>query len=122
MGGLGGGRLPVRRRLAGCHTGRPCASVGLMWGLGRSGSGQALDALPNTSDDGLGVLEFLDGRHARQTVPDGEQPRGRPTSGQFGQFLWASEGVEGGGPRSGRACASRLGRESPSGHHAAVCG
>ena len=32
--------------------------------------------------------------NARQTVPDGYQPVGRPLGGQFGQFLLAAEAVE----------------------------
>src|ERR1022692_1760389 len=55
---------------------------------------QALDALPDPADGRLAVLELHDRGHARQSVPGGHQPGGRPLGGHLRQVLLAGEGVE----------------------------
>ena len=56
---------------------------------------------------GLSVLEAFHGRHARQAVPDRDQPFRGPLGGERGQFLLAGKGFEGGSNRSGGFLAGR---------------
>lgn len=75
--------LFTRPALLGRNTARRCAVSGR----------QALNGLPDTADRGLPVRELLDRTHARQAVPDLDQPRSRPLSRQFGQFFLALEAL-----------------------------
>src|SRR6185312_4037616 len=76
-----------------------CRALGLTFRFRFRYFAQALDALPDLADARFGGLERCNWLHARQAVPDRDQPVWRPCGGQLAQFLLAAEGVERSGGR-----------------------
>jgi hypothetical protein len=52
--------------------------------------------LPNPADSSLGALESLRRLHARQAVPDRQEPIGGPIGSQLRQFLFCRESLRAG--------------------------
>jgi hypothetical protein len=68
---------------------QPSCGLGFIAGFGlRSLAGlQALKCLPDSRDSDFAIREFLDGRYARQAVPDLDQSIGGPVFSQTRQLL-----------------------------------
>jgi len=95
---LGRGGLLSRLTLGGRALAALCATLGLPFRFRRRayrllGFGHALNPAPDFAGSGLGVLESLGWRHARQAVPDGKQALRGPTSNQLRQFLRSGKGL-----------------------------
>jgi len=73
--------LLLRTTLLGCHLAPVSATAGL----------QVLDGLPDPPHRHLPAGEPLNGFHARQAVPDLDQPCSWPLRSQGGQLLGAAE-------------------------------